>query len=44
MKTSEGQSLTFSNAYDIRAALMRGEMTVPEAEAAIKQSGFQIPR
>ena len=44
MKTSEGQSLTFSNAYDIRAALMRGELTVPEAEAAIKQSGFQIPR
>jgi hypothetical protein len=44
MKTAEGQTLTFSNAYDVRAALDRGELTIPEADAAIKQSGFQIPR
>lgn len=42
MTTAEGQTLTFSNAYDIRAALMRGELTIPEADAAIKQSGFKI--
>lgn len=44
MRTAEGQTLTFSNAYDIRAALDRGELTIPEADLAIKKSGFQIPR
>ena len=44
MRTAEGQTLTFSNAYDIRAAFMRGELTAPEADLAIKKSGFQLPR
>ena len=42
MRNSQGNTLTFSNAYDIRAALTRGELTIPEADAAIKQSGFKI--